>query len=76
MASSHPTDVFKQIDIALRLRPFVTSQVRLSAFLQSYSASNYRELKAETDIRKACQLVTLPTNGDGRLDEHAPSQSS
>jgi hypothetical protein len=74
---SQPTDAFKQIDIALLLRPFVTSQVRLSAFLQSYSPSNYRKLKTETDIGKACQLVTSPITGR-RTDwtSDAPSQSS
>jgi hypothetical protein len=46
------TDAFKQIDVALPLRPFVAFQVRLSAFLQSYSPSNYRKLKPETDIQK------------------------
>lgn len=50
----NPQTFSKQIDIALRLRPFVTSQVRLSTFLQSYSPSNYGTLKTETDIRKSC----------------------
>ena len=71
----NPQTLSSKIDIALRLRPFVTSQVRLSAFLQSYSPSNYRKLKTRDRHQKSMLVSDVVYNG-GRTIGRAMLQAN